>query len=194
MVLSLRSLFEQQRWTTNQTWMIESFRNARNSSLGFLFEEAALLVLVEIFGGKFNALGNAFHCSGLLGSRRVTLVSLKRGVDGSMRSSPVSWNAGSSDRFVFKARSPSDVLAFLDDPDGKAFLFPDTLMGFDVFPPRRGDEGADYSCGTSKNFADHQRSDVAKCHRSWCTPIPSHGGGGINPCNPRRIQPLLERL
>jgi hypothetical protein len=132
-VLSLSSLFEKQSWTTRQTWMVKSFRNARNnSSLGFVYAEVALCVLMEIFGGKFNPLADAFHCSGSLGSRRVTLVSLKRGADGMMQSYPVSWDAGSSDRFGLKARSPADVLAFLNDPNGKAFLFPDNHMGPDL--------------------------------------------------------------
>jgi len=132
-VLSLSSLFEQHSWTTRKAWMVRSFRIAPNkSSLGFAFEGGPLCVLMEIFGGKFSPLADAFHCSESLGSRRATLVSLKRGADGVMQSHPVSWNAGSSDRFGLKARSPADVLTFLDNPDGKAFLFPDTHMGPDL--------------------------------------------------------------
>jgi hypothetical protein len=132
-VLTLSSLFEKQTWTTRQTWMVKSLRNAPNSSsLGFTFEVGPLLVLMENFWGKFNPLADAFHCSSSLGSRKVTLVSLKRGTDGILRSCPVSWNAGNSDHLGFKAKSPAEVLDFLNDPDGKAFLFPDTHMGPDM--------------------------------------------------------------
>ena len=131
-VLSLSSLFEKQSWTTRQTWM-ELLRNAPNwSSLGFAFEVGPLLVLMGIFGGKFSPLADAFHCSTSLGSRKATLVSLKRGTDGVLQSYPVSWNAGNSDRFGFKAESPADVLNFLENPNGKAFLFPDSHMGPDL--------------------------------------------------------------
>jgi hypothetical protein len=88
-----------------------------------LFEEAALLVLMEIFWGKFNALADAFHCRESLRSMRATLVSPNCGADGVMQSYPVSWNVGSSDRFDLKARSPIDILDFLDDLDEKAFSF-----------------------------------------------------------------------
>jgi hypothetical protein len=91
-----------------------------------------VLVLMEIWGGKFNALADGFRCSQSLGSRRVTLVSLKHRVDGTMQSSPVSWLAGSSDRFSLKAKSPTDILAFLENPDGKVFLLPDIHMGPDL--------------------------------------------------------------
>ncbi len=58
---------------------------------------------------------------------KFTLVSLKR-----VAGRPVSWDEGSSDRLGLKAQSPTDVLNFLEDPDGKAFLFPDTHMGGDL--------------------------------------------------------------
>ena len=48
-----------------------------------------------------------------------------------MQCCPVSWNAGSSDRLGLKAQTPKDVLVFLDNPDGKAFIFPDN-MGADL--------------------------------------------------------------
>ena len=133
-VLSLPSLFEKQSWTTRQTWMVKSLRTdaGNNSSLGLVVEKATLFLLMEIFGGKFKALADVFHCDRTLGSRKVTLVSLKRGPDGVMQSCPVSWNTGSSDCFGFKAGSPADVLAFLHNPDGKTFLFPDTHMGPDL--------------------------------------------------------------
>ena len=49
-----------------------SVRNAlNNSSLGFIFEEVALLVLMDYFGGMFSTLGDAFfHCSKLLSTRK----------------------------------------------------------------------------------------------------------------------------
>jgi len=63
-VLSLSSLFEQHSWTTRKAWMVRSFRIAPNkSSLGFAFEGGPLCVLMEIFGGKFSPLADAFHCS-----------------------------------------------------------------------------------------------------------------------------------
>jgi len=125
-VLSLRSLFEKWRWTTMKAWMVTSFCNALNSStLGYAFEMALPLVLMEIFGGKFSPLEEAFDCSNKsLGSRRVTLVSLKR-VAGELQICPVSWNAGCSDRLGLKAKTLTQVLEFFDNPDGKIFLFPD---------------------------------------------------------------------
>ncbi|KAF8529243.1 hypothetical protein BU17DRAFT_10753, partial [Hysterangium stoloniferum] len=131
-VLSLSLCFEIQPWTTKKAWMEKSLCTAHNRGiLGFVFEEVTLFVLMTIFGGRFAALKDAFHCSESLGLRRVTLVSLKRGVDEDdiLQSCLVSWNSGSSDRFSFKAGSPDDVFAFLQDLDGKAFLFPDTHMG-----------------------------------------------------------------
>lgn len=77
-------------------------------------------------------MGEVFECSATLGSRKVSLVSLKRGSDGYMRIHPVSWKNGSSDRFGLKATSPEDVLGFLDNPDGKIFLFPNNHMGPDL--------------------------------------------------------------
>ena len=132
-VLSLRSLFEKYSWTTRQSWINRSIRIApNNSSLGFVFEDIALLVLMDQFGGKFSPLSDAFHCSKSLGSRRVTLVSLRCGADGLLQSYPVSWNTGISDRFGFKAKSPTEVLAFLNNPNGQTFVFPDTHMGPDL--------------------------------------------------------------
>ncbi len=44
--------------------MISSVLNARNnSSLRFVFEEVALFILMDLFGGKSTALADAFHCS-----------------------------------------------------------------------------------------------------------------------------------
>lgn len=122
-VLSLSSLFEKQSWRMRRTCFFKSFRNARSDLLGFKFEEVAL-VLMEIFGGKFNSLGDAFHCTESLRLRRVTMVSLNLGADGVVQSNPVSWQTGSSDRLGLKANSPADVLSFLHNPNGKAFLFP----------------------------------------------------------------------
>jgi hypothetical protein len=52
-VLSLSSLFEQQSWTNRQEGMIRSLRNSPNTaSRGYAFEEVALVVLMEAFGGK----------------------------------------------------------------------------------------------------------------------------------------------
>jgi hypothetical protein len=91
-----------------------------------------LLVLLQAFGGNICALSDIFHCNQPWGSRKVTLVSLKRTVNGLMQCCPVSWTSGSSDRLGFKATSPTDVLNFLNNPDGKCFIFPDNHMGPDL--------------------------------------------------------------
>jgi len=123
-------LFKHHSWTARKSWINNAIHNAHNNaSLRFVF---ALFVLMELFGGKFSTLGNAFHCDESLEQRRVTLVSLKAGADGVLQSYPVSWNTGMSDHIGFKARSPADVLAFWNDPDGKEFVFPDTNMGPDL--------------------------------------------------------------
>ncbi|KAF8516724.1 hypothetical protein BU17DRAFT_92559 [Hysterangium stoloniferum] len=132
-VLSLSSVFQKHNHAIRETWMTNAFRSARSASLrGYMFAQAILLVLMETFGGKFKPLSHAFHCSESLGSRKVTLVALKRGADDIMQCSPVSWKTGTSDRLGLKANSPEDVLAFLHDPDGKPFLFPDNHMAPDV--------------------------------------------------------------
>jgi hypothetical protein len=41
-----------------------------------------------------------------------------------MQAIPITW--------VSSLNPPADVLTFLDNPDGKAFLFPDTHMGPDL--------------------------------------------------------------
>ncbi|KAF8521957.1 hypothetical protein BU17DRAFT_64682 [Hysterangium stoloniferum] len=106
---------------------------ARNaSSLGYIFEEAILLMLMDTFGGKYKPLSHAFHCSESLGSRMVTLVTLKHGADDTMQCYPVSWKTGNSDRLGLKASSPENILTFLHNPDGKPFLLPNTHMGPDV--------------------------------------------------------------
>ena len=81
-------------------------------------------MLMDAFGGKARPLSDVFKCNNKLGSRRVTLVSLERGADGTMRC---------SDHFGFKATTPKEVLDFFNDPDGKSFLFPDNHMGPDLF-------------------------------------------------------------
>ena len=134
-VLSLSSLFEEHSWTTRKTWITNSIRTAHNqSSLGYVLEDLTLLVLMEKFGGKFTPLRDVFHFSksSSLGSRMVTLVSLKRSANDVIRSCSVSWKTGSSDCFGFRAESPTDVLKYLKDPKGKAFLFPDNHMGPDL--------------------------------------------------------------
>ncbi|KAF8519086.1 hypothetical protein BU17DRAFT_90258 [Hysterangium stoloniferum] len=132
-ILALSSLFEDHSHTMRKTWMANALRSASNPSvLGYLFEQAILLVLMETFGGEFKPLSHAFHCSESLGSRNVTLVTLKRMADDVMQCYPVSWKTGASDRLGLKAKSPEEVLAFLHNPDGKPFLFPDNHMGPDV--------------------------------------------------------------
>ena len=134
-ILSLSSLFEVYSWTMRKKQITNSFRAARDKlALGIMFEEMALLVLMENFGGKATVLGNVclFGQPSPIGSRMVTLVSLKQNTDGTMQCCPVSWNEGCSDRIGFKANSPTDVLQFFQDPDRKAFLFPDNHMGPDL--------------------------------------------------------------
>jgi hypothetical protein len=134
-ILHLRSLFERQSWTQRTTWLSNSMLTARNkSSIGTIFEEATMMVLIQNFGGKYTALDKVFHLgtSSPLGSREVTLVSLTRGTGDEMLSSEISWSKGSSDCVGFKAQSVENVLEFFADPKGKPFLFPDIHMGPDV--------------------------------------------------------------
>ena len=132
-VLYLSSVFDKYPHTKKEAWIAEAFRTARNpQSGGIIFEEAVLLVLLERFGDKSCALSDVFDCNQPWGSRKVTLVSLKRLADGPMQCCPVSWTCGSSDRLGFRAARPTDVLEFLNNPDGKCFLFPDTHMGPDL--------------------------------------------------------------
>ena len=133
-VLALSTLFKEYPWTTRQKWITDSLSTGRNkSTLSYIFEEVALVVLVDNFGGRFKALSDIFHFprSSTLASRKVMLVSLKQETP-VWTCSPVSWNEGSSDCFGIKAENPTDVLRFLRDPDGKAFLFPDNNMGPDL--------------------------------------------------------------
>ena len=131
-VLYLCSGFDE-HFLTQETWIIKAFRTARDASAReTIFEEAVLLVLLRSFGGKSCALSDVFHTDQPWGSRKVTLVALKRTVDGPMECCPVSWTAGSSDRLGSKATSPKDVLEFMDNPDGKCFIFPDKHMGPDL--------------------------------------------------------------
>ncbi len=133
-VLYLSSVFDKHPHTKKEAWIADAFCTARDfQSSGIIFEEAVLLVLLEKFGGKSCALSDVFECNQQArGSRKVTLVSLKRTANGSMQCCPVSWISGSSDRLGFKAASPKDVLEFLNNPDGKCFLFPDNHMGPDL--------------------------------------------------------------
>jgi hypothetical protein len=48
--------------------------------------------------------------------------------------------AGISGRLGLKAGSPIDILTFLENPDGKAFLFPDIHMGPDLLCFRQDEE------------------------------------------------------
>ncbi|KAF8351495.1 hypothetical protein F5887DRAFT_211424 [Amanita rubescens] len=131
-VLNLCSGFNK-HLLTQETWITEAFRTARNTSArGTIFEEAVLLVLLRSFGGKSCALSDVFHTNQPWGSRKVTLVALKRTTEGSMQCCPVSWTTGSSDRLGFKAASPEHVLEFMNNPNGKCFVFPDEHMGPDL--------------------------------------------------------------
>jgi hypothetical protein len=134
-VLSLMRSFEEHEWTRRLTWLQHLLFSApTKSSVGFIFEEMTMMLLMEKFGGKFTTLGDVFnfHSSAPLKSREVALVSLTRMPDGVMSPSEASWTSGSSDRFGLKAQSVEDVLAFFADPKGKCFLFPHNHMGPDV--------------------------------------------------------------
>ena len=132
-VLHLSAVFARQEETTTLSWLSDATSTARNnSSLGYLFEEAVLMIILQMFGGSPRALSDAFHTDQPWAARKVVLVSLKRRADGQTESCPVSWTSGSSDRLGFKATSPTQVIEFLNNPDGKCFLFPDTHMGPDL--------------------------------------------------------------
>jgi hypothetical protein len=80
-ILSLSVLFEDYSWTQRKAWLTHSLSFARNKSLvGFIFEEMAMMALMEKFGGKFTALRDVFNfcTSSSMGRREVTLVSLTR--------------------------------------------------------------------------------------------------------------------
>jgi hypothetical protein len=132
-VLYLSSILSKRLDTMVEAWVTDKARLASdNSARGPVLEEAILLVLLEMFGGKERTLVDVFDTDQPWGSRKVTLVSLKRGFDGQLQCCPVSLVSGSSDRLGYKAKSPQDVVEFLNNPDGKCFLFPDTHMGPDV--------------------------------------------------------------
>lgn len=136
-VLFLRSFFEKSpdiRDTSIKDWIRGSLRVARDQAArGLILEEIAMMVFIEKFGGKFTVLGDVFHFGkpSLLASREVTLVSLMR-IDDKMHACSVSWAEGSSTKFGFKAKTPLDVLRFLENPDGTPFLFPDNHMHPDL--------------------------------------------------------------
>jgi len=134
-ILYLRCLFENWLWTSRKRWLTNSLSYAPNkSSIGYIFEDLVLMLLIQKFGDKFTALGDVFKFpqASTLESRKVRLVSLQRDADGMMRCSPVSWRTGSSDQIGFKAETPADVLEFLKDPCGKTALFPNANCGPDV--------------------------------------------------------------
>jgi hypothetical protein len=131
-ILYLRSLFGKR---SSKEWITDSLSTVRNrSSLGYIFEEIVLMILLDKFGDKLTALGDIFQFpkASTMISRKVKLVSLRRGADDVVQSLPVSWTRGSSDRIGFKAENPSDVLEFFADPRGKTALFPDTHCGPDL--------------------------------------------------------------
>jgi len=132
-VLHLSSELSKCPSNTFKAWVTDAARTTfNNSTLGFVLEEAILLVILNMFGGKECALSNVFDTDQPWGSRKVTLVSLKCGSDDQMRAFPVSWDSGSSDRLGYKASDPEDVVKFLNNPDGKCFLLPDNHMGPDL--------------------------------------------------------------
>ena len=134
-ILSIGKIFGQRPWLEKKWWITNAMRAAPDkSSFGITYEEMIMVLLMENFGGKSTRLGDVFHFAAKspLWSRKVTLVSLTRRADGVMSSCEASWSTGCSDRFCFKAQSPTDVLEFLNDPKGKPFLLPDNHMCPDV--------------------------------------------------------------
>ena len=132
-VLDICRHFEKHARTTRKSWIAIAFSDALNpSSQGFVFEQIVLFTLVEVFGMEARRLDDAFITDQPWGSRMVRLVSLNRAADNELRACNVSWNTGSSDCLGFQANDPKDVLNFLDNPRGKAFLFPDNHMGPDL--------------------------------------------------------------
>jgi hypothetical protein len=170
-VLSLSSLFQSRPSTTRKTWMMNSLSTARNAqSLGSIFEEFVMLLLLEKFGGRYTALGEVFDCTdSTLLSRKVTLVSLRKTADGVMETCRVAWNACGSDRFGYKANSPADVVEFLNDPKGIPFLFPDTHMGPDTICFFKAEEKKELIVGLFQEKLRGQSLDVA----TWIKAIDS---------------------
>ena len=81
-VLHLSSLLSEFPSTTTTAWITDAARiTPNNSSLGFVLEEAILLVLLEMFGGKEYILSDAFYTDQPWGMRKATLVSLRHGSD-----------------------------------------------------------------------------------------------------------------
>jgi hypothetical protein len=128
-ILALNSILEKEEDKKRWTWIKNEISMSRNaSSLGYIYEEFVPLLLLERFGGKYTALGDVFDLAdSSLRSTRVTLVALRRS-DGVMQFNKVSWKQGSSDRLIFKADCPAQVLEFIHDPKGVAFLNPDFHM------------------------------------------------------------------
>ena len=132
-VVGIISLFQKRKLTERKTWIGNSLSmSPTRSSLGTVAEDLTLMVLMENFR-NYTALGDVFHINDpALASRKVALIALKRSPDGVLRCCPVSWNEGASDRFGLKALSPTQVLEFFRNPDGRPFLFPDVHMGPDL--------------------------------------------------------------
>jgi hypothetical protein len=62
MVLSLMTLFEERDSTNRKTWLRHSLCSSRTKcSTGFIYEELAMMLLMEQFGSKFTALGDVFN-------------------------------------------------------------------------------------------------------------------------------------
>ena len=82
-VLYLSSLFAEHNWTSKEEIVKRAFASSKsNQALRFEHEEAILLFILHIFGGKVCALSDAFHTDQPWGSRKVSLVSLKRNLEG----------------------------------------------------------------------------------------------------------------
>lgn len=134
-ILYLSTRFQEQGWTTRWECFSHAILSAPSRpAIGFLFEEVIMYLLMDVFGGKSIPLEKVFHFpeGSPLGGRNVELVAGRQvGLD-SMSVAKTSWLTGSSDGFGFKAKSTADALAFLRDPKGKPFLFPDNYMGPDL--------------------------------------------------------------
>ena len=133
--LRLGSFFGKLTWPSREEWLARLIQTAPDqSTIGYIFEMVAMFTLVDKFGGQFTELGKVFELpkTSPFASKKYTIASLNRRVDGSVVNHNVSWTTGASDRIGFKAQSPDDVLKFLANPKGKPFLFPDNHMGPDL--------------------------------------------------------------
>ena len=131
MVLRLARLFG---LPGQKLWMNAQLRNfIEKADLGFRFEQAMVMTLMDSFSHGFTPLGSIFHVDKTSESLKVRLVALKRFSDGELATVPVTWKTGCGDRWGFSASNPGESLRFFTEPRGIPFLLPDKHMGPDLF-------------------------------------------------------------